>query len=149
MNGHGWVVPNPSGIKARCGGPGICPVCQREEAALKSKRREATMSDDELRNNLHTIWTTRSVITPEFIRENARRAFHALAAQAKEIELLRKANQELGTGDWEIMESEATVRARSAAIEQCAKVAETFPPPIYTPDRERIAAAIRALASKV
>lgn len=31
--GHGHVVPNPDGSKARCGGPGICAVCSMEAAA--------------------------------------------------------------------------------------------------------------------
>ncbi len=35
MAGHGWVTPNPDGMKARCGGPAICPQCARE-AALAS-----------------------------------------------------------------------------------------------------------------
>lgn len=30
MSGHGWVVPLPSGVKARCGGPALCPDCQDE-----------------------------------------------------------------------------------------------------------------------
>ena len=30
MAGHGWVNPLPSGAKARCGGPGMCPVCAVE-----------------------------------------------------------------------------------------------------------------------
>lgn len=30
MTGHGWVKPLPSGAKARCGGPGMCAVCQIE-----------------------------------------------------------------------------------------------------------------------
>lgn len=33
MSGHGWVVPNPDGTKARCGGPGVCPACSVEAAA--------------------------------------------------------------------------------------------------------------------
>lgn len=36
MAGHGWVRPNPDGLKARCGGPSICPVCRREQAALSA-----------------------------------------------------------------------------------------------------------------
>lgn len=27
---HGHVRPNPSGVKARCGGPAVCPVCAYE-----------------------------------------------------------------------------------------------------------------------
>lgn len=30
---HGHVVPRPDGMRARCGGPALCPVCQRELAA--------------------------------------------------------------------------------------------------------------------
>lgn len=32
---HGHVTPLPGGIKARCGGPAICRVCQSEQAALR------------------------------------------------------------------------------------------------------------------
>ena len=32
--GHGHVRPRPDGVKARCGGPGICNECSREQAAL-------------------------------------------------------------------------------------------------------------------
>jgi hypothetical protein len=31
---HGHVTPRPDGVKARCGGPAWCTVCQREQAAL-------------------------------------------------------------------------------------------------------------------
>lgn len=30
MSGHGHVVPNANGLKARCGGPAICSVCALE-----------------------------------------------------------------------------------------------------------------------
>lgn len=30
MNGHGHVIPNADGSKARCGGPGICGQCSLE-----------------------------------------------------------------------------------------------------------------------
>lgn len=29
-SGHGHVVPRPDGMKARCGGPALCPVCRKE-----------------------------------------------------------------------------------------------------------------------
>lgn len=28
--GHGHVIPNANGVKARCGGPAICPDCKQE-----------------------------------------------------------------------------------------------------------------------
>ena len=34
MSGHGHVTPNPGGLKARCGGPGLCSECASEQAAL-------------------------------------------------------------------------------------------------------------------
>ncbi|MGH9095589.1 MAG: hypothetical protein ACRDXE_10550 [Acidimicrobiales bacterium] len=34
-SGHGHVRPRPDGVKARCGGPPICPVCAREAAAAR------------------------------------------------------------------------------------------------------------------
>lgn len=34
MSGHGWIVPNLGGSKARCGGPTICSACQNEAREL-------------------------------------------------------------------------------------------------------------------
>jgi hypothetical protein len=34
--GHGHVNPRPDGVKARCGGPHMCPECARELAAAGS-----------------------------------------------------------------------------------------------------------------
>ena len=33
--GHGHVRPRPDGVKARCGGPGICAECSRDRAELR------------------------------------------------------------------------------------------------------------------
>lgn len=33
IGGHGHVVPRPDGAKARCGGPGLCSTCSREQLA--------------------------------------------------------------------------------------------------------------------
>lgn len=30
MSGHGWVMPNKDGSKARCGGPALCKQCAAE-----------------------------------------------------------------------------------------------------------------------
>lgn len=43
MNGHGHVIPNPDGSKARCGGPGICGVCSLE--AYRVEREDPTRVD--------------------------------------------------------------------------------------------------------
>jgi hypothetical protein len=32
--GHGHVIPNPNGSKARCGGPRVCSLCAMDQAAL-------------------------------------------------------------------------------------------------------------------
>ncbi len=32
--GHGHVRPRPDGMRARCGGPAICPVCAREQEQM-------------------------------------------------------------------------------------------------------------------
>lgn len=36
-NSHGHVTARADGLKARCGGPGICPVCDQERLALGKK----------------------------------------------------------------------------------------------------------------
>lgn len=63
MSGHGWVTLNPDGAKARCGGPGLCSVCQMEEAAKRgwepyveprtSPRKRATYLSVTQAFNLH------------------------------------------------------------------------------------------------
>lgn len=37
--GHGHVRPRPDGARARCGGPGICPDCSRDQVALNMSPR--------------------------------------------------------------------------------------------------------------
>jgi hypothetical protein len=37
--GHGHVVPNPDGSKARCGGPVLCAECAREQATHNAQLR--------------------------------------------------------------------------------------------------------------
>jgi hypothetical protein len=49
MSGHGHVIPNADGMKARCGGPGICPECARELALQQNLGRpDPTLSAAEL-----------------------------------------------------------------------------------------------------
>lgn len=40
-NGHGHVVMRCDGLKARCGGPGLCKVCNKEAQALKAGKARA------------------------------------------------------------------------------------------------------------
>lgn len=39
--GHGHVWPRPDGVKARCGGPGLCAQCSRDEARLGAAQDRA------------------------------------------------------------------------------------------------------------
>lgn len=41
MSGHGHVTPNADGRVAKCGGPGLCEVCQREQDDVSAKSQDA------------------------------------------------------------------------------------------------------------
>ncbi len=41
--GHGHVIPRPDGVKVRCGGPAMCPVCAGE-LARKPERNNKLIS---------------------------------------------------------------------------------------------------------
>ena len=45
IRGHGWVTPLPSGAVARCGGPGMCWVCQMEQEVVDLKAALATTTE--------------------------------------------------------------------------------------------------------
>jgi hypothetical protein len=36
--GHGHVIPNENGVKARCGGPALCPVCREEQSRVRGTK---------------------------------------------------------------------------------------------------------------
>lgn len=60
--GHGWVIPNADGSKARCGGPAICSVCRRElqqQAAnqFEALPVEARLGDEPIDASLHAQMT--------------------------------------------------------------------------------------------
>jgi len=38
---HGHIVPLPSGLRARCGGPALCPKCRAEVDHLAAHLAEA------------------------------------------------------------------------------------------------------------
>lgn len=39
LNGHGHVVPNPDGSRARCGGPALCNTCAGELSRQEQQHR--------------------------------------------------------------------------------------------------------------
>lgn len=45
MAGHGWVVANSNGAKARCGGPKICKQCALEAAQFSARYTPVMMSE--------------------------------------------------------------------------------------------------------
>lgn len=45
MAGHGWVVANPDGMKARCGGPKLCKQCALEAAQFAARHTPVMMSE--------------------------------------------------------------------------------------------------------
>ncbi len=56
VNGHGHVVPNADGTRARCGGPGLCRTCAAELQALQSSaRRQPPPVRDQLRLCCHEL----------------------------------------------------------------------------------------------
>jgi hypothetical protein len=38
--GHGWVYRAPGGVKARCGGPGLCSACNADLARLAALKQQ-------------------------------------------------------------------------------------------------------------
>lgn len=45
MAGHGWVIANPNGVKARCGGPNVCKQCAVEAAQFSARYTPVIMSE--------------------------------------------------------------------------------------------------------
>lgn len=45
MSGHGHVFPRSDGIKARCGGPGICQACDRDLVLLLRRAGNVARSE--------------------------------------------------------------------------------------------------------
>lgn len=41
MSGHGHVIPNQDGSKARCGGPALCPQCAMEMSIVESEYKDS------------------------------------------------------------------------------------------------------------
>lgn len=54
--GHGHVRPRPDGVRARCGGPGVCKECSREKAAMSQPEPAAPMPDTFMGEPVLTRW---------------------------------------------------------------------------------------------
>jgi hypothetical protein len=44
--GHGWVVPRDDGMKARCGGPALCPECKRDQQSILASQVDPLLQSD-------------------------------------------------------------------------------------------------------
>ena len=44
-SGHGYVYPRPDGVKARCGGPAICPECAKDFVQIHTMITGAAAGD--------------------------------------------------------------------------------------------------------
>lgn len=44
--GHGHVRPRPDGVRARCGGPGVCQECSKERAALDAVLKAQSVEEN-------------------------------------------------------------------------------------------------------
>lgn len=49
IGGHGWVMPLPDGLRARCGGPAICGACSLELAAVEREEQATELELTEIR----------------------------------------------------------------------------------------------------
>lgn len=95
--GHGHVTPRPDGLKARCGGPGICHTCNEERCALELDEQElsaqlsASLEDREERARVRNLrlmnlgeWAEKHVI-PELERASGRGAIGILRDRARAL----------------------------------------------------------------
>ena len=56
--GHGHVIPNNDGSKARCGGPAICLECAAELAESKPDNNVHVMPKDSAHYETDKCWCT-------------------------------------------------------------------------------------------
>lgn len=88
--GHGHVYPRPDRVVARCGGPALCDVCAKEEAAQKAaaeQPNDGPPPDGTLAATISTVM----VLNPDFRHmkvEEIRRACYLIfdACRAHGIE---------------------------------------------------------------
>ena len=58
--GHGHVFPRPDGVRARCGGPGMCAECSRDLARQHAGERQqsvVSLVEGFPRRNRADLWT--------------------------------------------------------------------------------------------
>lgn len=53
--GHGHVFPRPDGVKARCGGPGICTRCSLEKLKMEKVRDDKAHKAGALTSKNYTV----------------------------------------------------------------------------------------------
>ena len=74
--GHGHVWPRPDGVKARCGGPKMCPECARDYAAFHSPPMTPEQTKDErafawlIETGDHMYWTGRRADMTSFTSDH-------------------------------------------------------------------------------
>lgn len=101
MSGHGWVTPLPSGAKARCGGPGICPECQREQAELAGAFKLRRRTDEE--REAYFVTKLAELVNATKQRDHLRAALQRLvdAKDEKDANGDTPRYRELKAGAWE------------------------------------------------
>lgn len=53
--GHGHVYPRPDGVKARCGGPGLCGLCSRDQGLLLASQKSPSPTEPAMPADQSTI----------------------------------------------------------------------------------------------
>lgn len=43
--GHGWIWERPDGMRARCGGPGLCKTCAVDKSDKERSEREGVAAN--------------------------------------------------------------------------------------------------------
>lgn len=72
--GHGHVIPNPDGSRARCGGPGLCAECSRELAQKGAATVTSTVGMAVTRCDLTILQVAGAGIAEIVLRPRAYRA---------------------------------------------------------------------------
>jgi len=100
VSGHGHVTPRADGVKARCGGPALCPVCARELAVKEGRtvmrHHDQPSGRQPTKTRVNTVTVDCGRTGPEaVIEEHNIRRLHTLA----DIEEWTAELRRLGAGD--------------------------------------------------